>query len=66
VGVVLGLLAGVGVSVVIRGLLFGVSPADPLSLAGSALVLLAAASAAAFLPAVRAVRVNPLEALRAE
>jgi len=65
-GVVLGLAAGAGVSVLIRGLLFGVSPADPVSLAGSTLVLLAVASAAAFLPAVRAVRVNPLEALRAD
>ncbi len=65
-GVILGLIAGAGVSVLIRGLLFGVSPADPVSLAGSTLVLLAVASAAAFLPAVRAVRVNLLEALRAD
>jgi len=50
----------------LRGLLFGVVPADALSLGGSTLVLLLAAAAAALVPALKAVRVNPLEALRAE
>jgi len=66
VGIALGLALGAGVSVLLRGLLFGVAPADPLSLGGSTLVLLVAAMAAALVPALRAVRVNPLEALRAE
>jgi ABC-type antimicrobial peptide transport system permease subunit len=65
-GVILGLIGGVTVSVLLRGLLFGVSPLDPVALGGSTLVLLAAAAAAAFLPAMRAVRVSPLEAFRAE
>lgn len=66
VGIALGLALGAGVSVFLRGLLFGVAPADPLSLGGSSLVLLVTAVAAALVPALRAMRVNPLEALRAE
>lgn len=66
VGVALGLSLGFGVSLLLRGLLFGVSPADPFSLGASTLVLLVAAAAAAFLPALRALNVSPLEALRAE
>jgi ABC-type antimicrobial peptide transport system permease subunit len=65
-GVILGLIGGATVSVLLRGLLFGLSPLDPVALGGSTLVLLAAAAAAAFLPAMRAVRVSPLEAFRAE
>lgn len=65
-GVVLGLAGGGLVSVFLRGLIAGVSPADPLALGGSVLVLLAAATAAALLPALRAVRVSPLEALRSQ
>jgi hypothetical protein len=66
VGIALGLAMGAGVSVFLRGLLFGVAPADPLSLGGSSVVLLVTAVAAAMVPALRALRVNPLEALRAE
>ncbi|MGD8361587.1 MAG: hypothetical protein PVJ04_09160 [Gemmatimonadota bacterium] len=66
VGVGVGLVLGAGVSAFLRGFLFGVAPADPLSMGGSTLVLLLAAMAAALVPALRAVRVNPLEALRAE
>jgi putative ABC transport system permease protein len=65
-GIVLGLAGGVIASVVLRGLLFGVSPADPVALGVSAAVLLGAAAAAAVLPAMRAAGVSPLEALRAE
>jgi ABC-type antimicrobial peptide transport system permease subunit len=65
-GLLLGLLGGCAVSLALRGLLFGVSPTDPVAMCGSALVLLGAAALAALLPALRAVRVSPLEALRAE
>jgi putative ABC transport system permease protein len=66
IGVGAGLALGVGVSVFLRGFLFGVAPADPVSTGGSTLVLLLAAMVATLVPALRAVRVNPLEALRAE
>jgi hypothetical protein len=49
-----------------RSLLVGVAPADPLSLAGSTLVLVMAAGAAALGPAVRAAGADPLESIRAD
>jgi putative ABC transport system permease protein len=59
-----GLLALVPLARVLRSYLFGVSPADPASLAASASVLLAAAVLAAYVPARRASRIDPLTALR--
>jgi putative ABC transport system permease protein len=61
-GVVGALLAGRAMS----GLLFGVAPSDPGTLAGTAVVVLAVAALAAWLPARRAARVDPLIALRSE
>ncbi|HEX5727660.1 MAG TPA: ABC transporter permease [Longimicrobiaceae bacterium] len=62
VGIALALLAGV----VVRGLLYGVSPADPAVLLGTPLLLGAVALLASWLPARRAARVDPMIALRAE
>jgi predicted permease len=63
-----GTVAGIGAAVVLaqllRGLLFGVSPADVASLGGSAALLLAASAATAYLPARRLTRVEPSSALR--
>jgi ABC-type antimicrobial peptide transport system permease subunit len=47
-------------------MLFGVDPADPATLAAASAILLAAALLAAFVPARRATRVNPIVALRAD
>jgi len=66
--VALGLTAGLAGAFVaasaLSGLLFGVRPWDPVSYLGSALVLGAVAALAAWLPARRAVRADPREALR--
>jgi ABC-type antimicrobial peptide transport system permease subunit len=49
---------------VVRGLLFEVSPADPLSFALAVAMLVAVAALAAWLPSYRAARVDPVIALR--
>jgi ABC-type antimicrobial peptide transport system permease subunit len=65
-----GLAVGLGGALVaarfLRGLLFGVSPHDPLTLGGVALALAAVGLAACWIPAARAARVDPAVALRAE
>ena len=62
VGVVGALLAGQ----VLEAQLFGVRPVDPMSLGAVSLLLLAISVGAAYLPARRAARINPVEALRNE
>ena len=66
VGVVIGIAGAVGVSGLLRGALFGVSPMDPLTYAGVAVVLGVAGVIACMVPAWRASGTNPLNALRAE
>jgi ABC-type antimicrobial peptide transport system permease subunit len=66
VGIVLGLPLAWAASGWVRALLFGVSPADPLAAGGAVAVLVAAALAAAYLPARRAAHTDPLVALRHE
>jgi macrolide transport system ATP-binding/permease protein len=66
IGVGLGLICSVAASRVLRGLLYAVQPWDGLTLGSVAALLAVAAMAAAFLPARRAVSVDPVEALRAE
>jgi putative ABC transport system permease protein len=65
-GVVIGLTAAFAVTRVLSSLLFGVSAADPLTFGGVALLLVAVAAAASYLPARRAARVDPLVAMRGD
>jgi putative ABC transport system permease protein len=66
VGAVAGLGAALAASRMLSALLFDVSPSDPVSLGGACLVLLLVAGIAAYLPARRATRIDPVQALRAE
>jgi ABC-type lipoprotein release transport system permease subunit len=65
-GVAAGLAGALALSRLLRPALHGVRPADPLSLAAAAVLLVAVALAAALLPARRATRGDPLESLRHE
>jgi len=66
VGVIAGLAGALATSRLLRSLLFQVRPMDPLTLAGVCVLLVAVATLAAYLPAQRAARIDPVEALRAE
>jgi len=66
VGVVLGLAVSLGLTHVMVSMLYGVSPRDPLTFIGVALVLTLVALAACYIPARRAMRVDPIVALRYE
>ena len=65
-GLALGIAGALALSRLVSGLLFGVGPTDPICYAGSAIVIIAAALAACFLPARRATAVSPMTALRAQ
>ena len=66
IGAAIGVLAAYFGSRLLASLLFGVSPGDPASLAGAAVLLVAIGAAAACLPAHRATRIDPVQALRAD
>lgn len=66
VGVICGSLAALGLTGLMRSLLFEVSPADPLTYVAACAGLMAAALLGSYLPARRATKVDPVEALRAE
>jgi predicted permease len=66
VGLLVGLAGGVTVGVAMRGMLFGISPADPMTLAAVTGIVAAVALVATALPAWRAARIDPLIALRSE
>ena len=66
IGVAVGLIAAAVLTRVLQATLYGVSATDPLTFAGAAAVLLAAAALASWLPARRASRLDPAAALHAE
>src|SRR5260370_1331191 len=65
-GAAVGLVCALIVSHLMAGLLYGVKPTDPLTFGGVALLLIGVAVLACYIPARRAVRVDPLVALRHE
>lgn len=65
-GLTIGVPAALGLTRLIQSQLYGVSPADPVTLTAGALLLLGVAAIAAWMPARRASHVDPMIALRAE
>lgn len=66
IGAAIGLVAAVLLSQSISSFLFGVQPLDPVTFASVAVVLMLTATVAALVPAMRAARVDPVAAFRAE
>jgi ABC-type antimicrobial peptide transport system permease subunit len=66
IGAACGLTAALALTRLMRSLLYGVSPADPLTYGAVLVGLILAAMLASYLPARRATTVDPVEALRAE
>jgi ABC-type antimicrobial peptide transport system permease subunit len=65
-GTIAGLAAAAGLTRLMKSVLFGISPVDPLTYTAVPLVLVAATVLASYLPARRAAAVDPVETLRAE
>jgi putative ABC transport system permease protein len=65
-GVMLGVLIALLVCRLLKSMLFGIGPLDPLTFVLVAPLLLAVSFLACYLPAVRATRINPVQALRSE
>jgi putative ABC transport system permease protein len=66
IGIAIGLVAPFTLTRLMSSLLYKVSPADPLTIIGSAILFLAAALLASYIPARRASRTDPMVALRYE
>ncbi len=64
-GLVVGILGSLFATRLIRGLLFGVAPHDPMTLLGVAAAMIAVGVGACWLPAIRASRIDPMVAIRA-
>ena len=66
IGVGVGLVGVVGVSRLLRGFLFSVTPTDPLAIGGAAVLMMAIAAIACYIPARRAADADPIQALRVD
>ncbi len=64
IGVAVGVVASFGLLQFLRALLFGVTPTDPIVLGAVSLLLVGVALGASYVPARRAMRVDPVSALR--
>jgi ABC-type antimicrobial peptide transport system permease subunit len=65
-GLVLGVIGSMALARLIRGLLYGVEPYDPATMISVAVLMMAIGLASSWLPAVRASRIAPSEALRSQ
>jgi putative ABC transport system permease protein len=66
IGLLVGIAGAAALASTLRALLFGVAPLDPIVMAGVAALLLTVALIANYVPARRATRIDPLEALHNE
>ena len=66
IGVAIGLAAAWALTRLMSSLLFGIGPTDPLTFASVSLLLVVVAAAASFIPARRAMKIDPMSALRCE
>ncbi len=65
-GITVGLAGALALTRLVKSMLYGISPNDPLSIAAAAAALLLVALASSWIPARRAARVQPMDALRHE
>jgi ABC-type antimicrobial peptide transport system permease subunit len=65
-GLAIGAAASLALTRLMQTLLYGVKPADPLAFAAAAGLLCAAGALACYLPARRAMKIDPVDALRIE
>jgi ABC-type antimicrobial peptide transport system permease subunit len=65
-GLAIGLLAAAGAASTLRGLLYGITPFDAVAWGMAIAAMIAAAALANFIPARRAMRVDPMTALRTD
>jgi len=66
IGTVLGILGGTAIATAIRSLLYGVTPSDPVTYASVSALMVVVMGVATYIPARRAMSVDPVRALRAE
>jgi ABC-type antimicrobial peptide transport system permease subunit len=66
IGAGVGLVLAIATARVIAGVLYGVSPSDPLTLIAVTSLLMVVAGLASYVPVLRALRIDPIQALRNE